>query len=147
MARGPEFSGQYDVPVEDQELIPFAKFPLTGIDFEEDSFEYHLPANLAETGGLEIEFFKVGESNGVSEYISEFGVAECRFLDQPITRCDIDYNKKLQDIILPVTDEVRQRLVDQGIQGEELAKRMMVVDGFSGDPIGILFIHRPNNGY
>ncbi len=147
-ARGPVFDGQYDVPVQDEELVPFAKFPLTGIDFDNEGFEYHIPTNLAETGGLEIEFNKTGVNGDVTEYISDYGVAKCQFLDQPITRCDIDYNKKFQDIIAPVTEEVRQRLIDQGFQGEVLAKRMRVVDGFSGDPIGILFVHRPNNsGY
>ncbi len=135
--------GQYDVPVEDQDLVPFAKFPLDGIIWEGDRFKYHLPSDLAETFGERITFKKVGVDGDVTKFVSEFGLADCRFVDQPITRCDIDYNDKLADILTLGKEEVRQRLIDQGFQEEELIQRMRVVDGFSGDPIGILFIHHP----
>ena len=136
-----KFKGQYDVPVE-EDLVPFAKFPLDGIEFQDDKFKYHLPSDLAEMPGEEITFKRVDIDGDLSVYRSEFGIAECRFLDKPITRCDIDYNKKLSDILIEGKDEVFQRLIDQGIQGEALIKRMTVIDGFSGDPIGILYIHR-----
>ena len=137
------FQGQYDVPVE-RELSEFAKFPLDQIEFREDRFKYRLPTNLAEMPGEEIVFKKIGVDGDITQYESEFGVAECRFLNDPITRCDIDYNQQLSNILIEGKEEVRQRLIDQGIAGEELIRRMMVIDGFSGDPIGILYIHRPS---
>ena len=142
-AKGVELKGQYDVPVSDDELLNFSKFPLSGIELEEDRFKYLLPEDLAETYGEKLTFKKVSTVNGVTEFESEFGIAQCKFMDQPITRCDIDYNKKLVDILMSTKEQVRQRLIEQGIEGEALAKRMMVVDGFSGDPIGIRFIFNP----
>ena len=139
-----DFSGKYEVPVEDESLIPFAEFPLEGIEWEGDRFKYHLPDDLAETFGEKITFKKVGVDGDVTKFVSKFGLSDCKFVDQPVTRCEIDYNDKLADILLQGKEEVRQRLIDQGIQGEELIRRMMVVDGFSGDPIGILFIHHPH---
>ncbi len=135
-------TGRYDVPVDEQELAPFASFDMSSPIFftEGESLSYKLPPSMMTDEAKMMEFI-FNEESGL--YESQHGVGKCEDLNEAVVKCDIAYSDSYGDIIREVNPHMEDFLRDHlSMSEEEIKQRMRVLDGFSGDPIGSLFIYK-----
>lgn len=129
-----KYLGQYRVPVNDENLLPYSNFPIKvkiKSNDQQSKLYYELPLELA---GRNIELaFQVQAIEYGYRLEGPLGSGECnRKFSQVV--CKMEYNKDLNINL----NEVDQYLKSTGTVPSELEQRQAVAQLFSVDPIGIL---------
>jgi hypothetical protein len=133
----PTANASYQVPVADEELEPWATYPIPRVRFEVENgrvrIGYGFPRWLTGVGGgIELEGEYSGEPTRFDVTVKDVGTGTCTRFDRRFDCYEV----------LPGLSVDRERAAEEmhedGLAADEIEQRLRVTDSFSTDPIGIL---------
>ena len=125
---------RYEVPTTDDDLKPFATYPIKDIHTTESAdgvvtIAYTLPLELTGAENKIVLSSTDKTTNGAyTNFKGPNGEANC-----DAQACNVRYKNVDSDLGL-----VKSLLISQGVGGLELGKRIEIARQFSGDPAGII---------
>lgn len=133
------FSGNYTVPVSDEQLMPFSTSEMEEIELNVYALSFALPSTLTGGKGFKVRFERSLENPNL--FNSAFGSAYCLEKQQDQIECQVDYNRVYAQYLNNLLPETEDFLGKMNLSEKELGARLDIARSFSGDPIGILKIN------
>ena len=132
------FKAEYSIPVDDDSLKSFSKFPISSYVVESKSdgttiLSFALPDDLS-AGKDKLLTFQETERTAIKRILkSEFGTVQCS-IPWPNSQCRVEFNRK----VVPEHSDAVDHILQKYALGDGWVERLEVFGRFSTEPIGIV---------
>lgn len=135
------FQGTYEVPVNDSDLKTAALFDLQRIKITQTentmNLKYTIPAELTGVRKYEVTFSGPFE-NGHGVLTAAEHQMDCTLTSSANEEKNLDC--KVEYVNLMINNENAKKIMAAKFKDQELDKRLLVQQGFSTDPVGIIHL-------